>query len=281
MKDETAVLQEERRVALIRALIKEMGQYRGIAVPEEEEAQKRLLRSLMNVRPPMAAGKEFLALQDAYLSEETKRRGIVDCAALKPVQEGSRICLWQGDITRLNADAVVNAANSALLGCFQPCHACIDNVIHSFSGVQLRLSCSEIMEAQGHEEPAGTAKITPAFNLPGKYVLHTVGPIVLGELEERDCRLLARCYEACLNLAAENGVKSIAFCCISTGVFRFPKERAAEIAVETVSRWLEGNASIHQVIFDVYTDRDREIYERLLTRLSCGGAVGTGKGVRS
>lgn len=273
MKDESAALQRERRIALIRALQKEMIQYRGIAVPKEDEAQKRLLRSLMNVRPPVPAEKDFLALQDAYLTEETKRRGIVDCALLKPVHEGGRMYLWQGDITRLNADAVVNAANSALLGCFQPCHSCIDNVIHSFSGVQLRLACSDIITAQGHEEPTGTAKITPGFNLPCRYVLHTVGPIVSGALEENDCRLLARCYEACLRLAAENGVKSIAFCCISTGVFRFPPERAAKIAVETVSRFLKADDAVGQVIFDVFTDRDREIYERLLQQGDGGSAV--------
>ena len=175
-----------------------------------------------------------------------------------------RICLWQGDITRLKTGAIVNAANSALLGCFRPCHSCIDNIIHSYAGIQLRLACNEIMEAQGHEEPVGHAKLTPAFNLPCDSILHTVGPVITGPLRRADCRLLADCYRSCLELAVENQITSIAFCCISTGVFCFPQERAAEIAVETAVGFLKQNESVRQVIFDVYTDQDLVIYQKLL-----------------
>ena len=258
--------QEERRIYLIRTLQAELPQYLGIEIPTGEAEQKQLLRSLMNMRPPMPVQEGFLDVQDAYLLEESSRRGIVDCSNLSPVRANSRLFLWQGDITRLQADAIVNAANSALLGCFQPCHSCIDNAIHSCSGVQLRLACNEIMQAQGHEEAAGAAKITAGYNLPCRYVLHTVGPVVSGQLRKRDCRLLAGCSQSCLDLAVKNGVHSIAFCCISTGVFRFPQDRAAEIAVQTVSRFLTQDQSIRQVIFNVFTDRDLVIYQRLLER---------------
>lgn len=256
--------QKERRIYLIRSLQAEQPRYRGIAIPEGETEQKQLLRSLMNLRPPIPAAREFLDIQDAYLSEETKQRGIVDGEALAPAVSDGRICLWQGDITRLRVDAIVNAANSALLGCFQPCHSCIDNIIHSYSGVQLRLVCHEIMEAQGHEEESGKAKITPGYNLPCKYVLHTVGPVIYGALRPHDCELLADCYRSCLELAVKNGVRSIAFCCISTGVFCFPQDIAAEIAAETVTRFLEKERSIRRVIFDVFTDRDLELYKQLI-----------------
>ena len=188
----------------------------------------------------------------------------MEAADLPSVKASPRISLWQGDITTLHCDAIVNAANSALLGCWQPCHSCIDNIIHSLSGVQLRIRCNEIMQEQGHEEPTGRAKITPAYNLPCRYVLHTVGPIIAGPLRRQDCEALADCYRSCLELAASNGVQSIAFCCISTGVFHFPQEKAAEIATETVLRFLETDTSIRQVIFNVFTDRDRNIYRNLL-----------------
>ena len=184
MKNKT---QEERRIWLIRQLQKEMPQYRELAVPNGEEEQWRFLRSLFNVRPPYPASEEFLKVQDEYLTEMIRERGIVDGESLPPVRKDARISLWQGDITRLHCDAIVNAANSALLGCWQPCHSCIDNIIHSLSGVQLRIKCNELMEAQGHEEEIGTAKITPAYNLPCKYVLHTVGPIISGPLQKSDC----------------------------------------------------------------------------------------------
>ena len=257
--------QEERRLYLIRALQREMPQYGKVRIPESGEGQWQLLRSLFNVSPPYPASPEFLDIQDEYLGEMIRERGITDGDSLPPAASDPRLVLWQGDITSLRCDAIVNAANSALLGCWQPCHSCIDNIIHSFAGVQLRIKCSELMEAQGHEEETGKAKITPAYNLPSKFVLHTVGPIILGELEEEDCRLLADCYRSCLSLAAENGLRSVAFCCISTGVFRFPPERAAEIAVKTVKAFLDhSETSLKRVIFNVFKDSDWEIYSNIL-----------------
>ena len=241
-----------------------MPQYQDIRIPVTEEEQWNLLRSLFNVRPPYPASQEFLKVQDEYLSELVRSRGIVDAESLPASELDPRITLWQGDITTLRCDAIVNAANSALLGCWQPCHSCIDNMIHSLSGVQLRIKCNEIMQAQGHEEETGTAKITPAYNLPCKYVLHTVGPIISGPLRKEDCDLLAGCYQSCLELAAGNNVRSVAFCSISTGVFHFPQQRAAEIAVETVKQFLETDSSIDRVIFNVFTDRDLTIYQKLL-----------------
>ncbi len=256
--------QKERRIWLIRELQREMPQYQDIRIPVTEEEQWNLLRSLFNVRPPYPASQEFLKVQDEYLSELVRSRGIVDAESLPASELDPRITLWQGDITTLRCDAIVNAANSALLGCWQPCHSCIDNMIHSLSGVQLRIKCNEIIQEQGHEEETGTAKITPAYNLPCKYVLHTVGPIISGPLRKEDCDLLADCYQSCLELAAGNNVRSVAFCCISTGVFHFPQQRAAEIAVETVRQFLETDSSIDRVIFNVFTDRDLAIYQRLL-----------------
>ena len=256
--------QKERRIWLIRELQREMPQYQDIRIPVTEEEQWNLLRSLFNVRPPYPASQEFLKVQDEYLSELVRSRGIVDAESLPASELDPRITLWQGDITTLRCDAIVNAANSALLGCWQPCHSCIDNMIHSLSGVQLRIKCNEIMQAQGHEEETGTAKITPAYNLPCKYVLHTVGPIISGPLRKEDCDLLAGCYQSCLELAAGNNVRSVAFCSISTGVFHFPQQRAAEIAVETVRQFLETDSSIDRVIFNVFTDQDLAIYQKLL-----------------
>ena len=255
--------QKERRIWLIRELQREMPQYQDIRIPVTEEEQWNLLRSLFNVRPPYPASQEFLKVQDEYLSELVRSRGIVDAESLPASELDPRITLWQGDITTLRCDAIVNAANSALLGCWQPCHSCIDNMIHSLSGVQLRIKCNEIIQEQGHEEETGTAKITPAYNLPCKYVLHTVGPIISGPLRKEDCDLLADCYQSCLELAAGNNVRSVAFCCISTGVFHFPQQRAAEIAVETVRQFLETDSSIDRVIFNVFTDRDLAIYQKL------------------
>ena len=256
--------QKERRIWLIRELQREMPQYQDIRIPVTEEEQWNLLRSLFNIRPPYPASQEFLKVQDEYLSELVRSRGIVDAESLPASELDPRITLWQGDITTLRCDAIVNAANSALLGCWQPCHSCIDNMIHSLSGVQLRIKCNEIIQEQGHEEETGTAKITPAYNLPCKYVLHTVGPIISGPLRKEDCDLLAGCYQSCLELAAGNNVRSVAFCCISTGVFHFPQQRAAEIAVETVRQFLETDSSIDRVIFNVFTDRDLAIYQKLL-----------------
>lgn len=258
--------QAERRLYLIQAMVEEMPQYKSTKIPTDEAGQFQLLRALFNVRPPYPVSPELLQIQDAFLSEEVKRRGVVKTSSLQPIKANDRLFLWQGDITTLECDAIVNAANSALLGCFQPCHACIDNVIHTYSGVQLRIKCKEIMQAQGHEEATGTAKITPGYNLPSKYVLHTVGPIISGPLGQKDCDLLASCYQSCLELAAANEVMSIAFCCISTGVFHFPQKEAAKIAIRTVTKFLEGSDAIRQVVFNVYTDKDLAIYRALLER---------------
>ena len=250
--------QAERRAYLIRRLVEEEPRYRGLAIPGDTAEQKSLLRALMNVRPPRPIGEDFLAVQDEYLREETARKGVTDIKDLTPAEPG--IYLWQGDITALRCDAVVNAANSGMTGCYVPNHNCIDNCIHTFAGIQLRLDCAALMEAQGHPEPTGTAKITPAYDLPCRYVLHTVGPIVDGPVTAEDERLLASCYRACLDLAREYGLKSVAFCCISTGVFHFPKARAAQIAVETVRR----HRGDMEVIFNVHSQENYAIYERLL-----------------
>lgn len=255
--------QQERRIYLIQELLKENKAYREMKIPEMSGEQKQLLRGLMNIRMPGLAGEEFLKIQDEYLQEEIRRKGITETDSLVPVRDG--IYLWQGDITTLRCDAIVNAANSQMLGCFCPNHGCIDNAIHTFSGIQLRAACGELMEEQGHEEKTGEAKITPAFNLPCKYVLHTVGPIIRGKLTDNDKRLLASCYRSCLELADKNHVKSIAFCCISTGEFHFPNDKAAEIAVRTVKEYRRQTSSRIEVIFNVFKDLDKEIYRKLLT----------------
>ena len=252
--------QTERRVYLIEYLLAERGE--RIEIPNDAYNQKRLLRSLFNIRMPKETSEDFLQIQDVYLQEENRRKGITDIADLQPVQDD--IYLWQGDITTLRCDAIVNAANSQMLGCFRPCHGCIDNAIHTFAGVQLRRNCNEIMQKQGHNEPTGQAKITPAYNLPCKYVLHTVGPIVSGRLTEEHCELLKSCYLSCLKLAKKNSCKSIAFCCISTGVFGFPQREAAQIAVDTVKRYKEENHSDIKVIFNVFKDDDYAIYNEIL-----------------
>lgn len=254
--------QDERRRFLIGALLAEQPQYRDTALPEDKQAQRLLLRALLNVRPPLAARPDFLRVQDAYLQAETEQKGVVDYRTLRPVRD--RLYLWQGDITALKCDAIVNAANSGLLGCFHPNHGCIDNAIHTYAGVQLRAACAKIMAQQGCAEETGRAKITPAFNLPCRCVLHTVGPVVCGRLTDRDRALLASCYRSCLALAEQNAVKSIAFCCISTGEFHFPNESAAAIAVQTVRDYIQQTNSSIEVIFNVFKDIDYTIYSRLL-----------------
>ena len=255
--------QDERRRWLIHALIDEQPErYAEIKIPEDAWTQQRLLRGLMNLRPPLPATQAFLRVQDAYLQEALACRGIVDGDALEELRSG--ICLWRGDITRLRCDAIVNASNSALLGCFYPNHGCIDNAIHTYAGVQLRLACDEIMQAQGHPEPTGTAKRTPAFNLPSRFVLHTVGPIVRGDVTPRDEAQLASCYRACLDLAARECLRSVAFCCISTGEFHFPNELAARIAIQTVSEHESIRQNRIRVIFNVFKEQDELLYRRLL-----------------
>ena len=254
--------QKERRIWLIRRLLQENPSCRSLPVPKDESGQRRLLRSLMNIRMPGLPDEEFLQVQDAYLQEEVKNRGIVKLSDIRILRNGIR--LWRGDITTLACDAIVNAANSGMTGCYQPCHSCIDNCIHTFAGVQLRARCAEIMNAQRYAEPTGQAKITPAYNLPCDSVIHTVGPIVQGPLTRQHCDQLASCYRSCLQLADQNGIGSIAFCCISTGVFCFPNQKAAEIAVETVTEYLAETKSNIEVIFNVFQEQDEEIYRRLL-----------------
>ena len=255
---------DEQRIWLIKKLLAERPDGAEIRIPDDEQEQRDLLRGLMNVRMPEPLSDEFFKIQDEYLQIENAKDEFVDMDELPPVKSDSRLYLWQGDITRLKADAIVNAANSQMLGCFQPMHSCIDNIIHSKAGIQLRLECNRIMQEQGHEEPTGQAKITPGYNLPCKHIIHTVGPIVHGRLTKEHERLLASCYISCLNLAEENGLESIAFCCISTGVFMFPNERAAEIAVETVKKNLDDTGSNIKVIFNVFKDIDYLFYKNLL-----------------
>lgn len=230
-------------------------------VPEDFAAQRKLLRALMNICPPCELDENFLRLQDELLSAEVRERGIVKISDIPNVD--ANIKIWRGDITRLEVDAIVNAANEKLLGCFVPLHGCIDNAIHSAAGLQLRNACNELMTAQGHDEPTGCAKITSAFNLPSKFVLHTVGPIIpvnrVPNIAEEN--LLANCYESCLKLAAEKNLASVAFCCISTGEFHFPPKRAAEIAVATVKNFLATNEL--EIIFNVFIERDEKIYREL------------------
>ena len=254
--------QKEKRIYLIKKLLSEQPRYRNIEIPADGQGQKDLLRSLMNVRMPAPVSEEYIEIESEYLKEETKAKGITRLADLTPIEDG--IYLWQGDITTLEVDAIVNAANSQMLGCFQPLHNCIDNCIHTYAGLRLRNKCAEIMQKQGHEEPTGQAKITPAYNLPCKYVIHTVGPIVNGRLTAKHEELLASCYKSCLTLAAKNGLCSIAFCCISTGVFGFPQKRAAEIAVQTVREYKATTPSKIEVIFNVFKNEDYDIYRELL-----------------
>lgn len=254
--------QSEKRMFLIRSLLQERPEYRNLSISADTNSQRQLLRGLMNIRAPQRIGVDFLKIQDTYLQDETAARGITDIADLTPIQPG--LYLWQGDITTLKCDAIVNAANSGMTGCYIPNHRCIDNAIHTFAGVELRLACAELMEQQGYPEPTGQAKITPAFNLPCRYVLHTVGPIISGRVTKEDKELLASCYRSCLELAAENGLESVAFCCISTGEFHFPNKPAAEIAVRTVKEFLKKQTSVKKVIFNVFKDLDKAIYEKLL-----------------
>lgn len=246
--------QEERLDYLIDAL----GEKPPQGLPEKE----RMFRALVNLRPPIPASDSFLRVQDAYLKQATHDRGTTDIDALKPARDN--LYLWRGDITTLRVGAIVNAANDQMLGCFVPCHGCIDNAIHTYAGVQLRLACHALMTQQGQPEETGNAKITAAYNLPSDHVIHTVGPIVSGSVTKRDRDLLASCYRSCLALAERHGIESIAFCCISTGEYRFPNQLAAEIALDTVTRYLAKHDSRIKVIFNVFKEKDYEIYRKLL-----------------
>ena len=230
-----------------------------------------LLRSLMNVRPAKVLPGNVERVLNDFLQKEIRDMGIVDSSELPLIAEvpGSNgqisISLWQGDIATINVDAIVNAANSALLGCWQPCHSCIDNAIHTYAGVQLRMECQKLMDQLGHNEYTGQAKLTSAYNLPSKYILHTVGPIVYGNLTGDHKRLLGGCYNSCLKLAEVKRIRSIAFCCISTGEYRFPNERAAEIAVDTIKSYflMHPGSGIRHIVFNVFKDVDYEIYKNI------------------
>lgn len=254
--------QNDRRRYLIERLLAERPDGREFRTLGDEQEQRSLLRALMNVRMPDPIDEVFLVVQDEYLREVNAQKGIVELSELKEVRPD--IYLWRGDITRLKVGAIVNAANSGMTGCYIPNHACIDNCIHTYAGIQLRLACAEMMAHQGYEEPTGRAKITPAYNLPCDYVLHTVGPIVNGDLKKEHEDMLASCYRSCLALAEENCISSVAFCCISTGVFKFPARRAAEIAVQSVQEFKKKTGSQMKIIFNVFKESDESIYEEQL-----------------
>ena len=231
-------------------------------LPPKAEEKWRLFRSLVNMREPAPVDDDFLAVQDELLRSLIAEKGITNIDDLSPLR--GNLYVWRGDITTLKIDAIVNAANSGMLGCFVPCHACIDNAIHTFAGVQLRLVCADIIQKQGEPEPTGTVKITAAFNLPSSYILHTVGPIIRGQVKDEDRKLLANCYRSCLEIAEQSDIESIAFCCISTGEFHFPNEEASDIAVNTVSGFMETRNRIKKVVFNVFKEQDEIIYRKLL-----------------
>lgn len=253
--------QNERRIYLIQQLLNERIEYQDIDIPQNQDQQKILLRDLMNVRPPKKVDENILQVQDEYLQTVLKEKGITKINDLTPIQEG--IYLWKGDITTLQCDAIVNAANSQMTGCYIPHHRCIDNCIHSYAGMQLRYECAKIMKHQGLE-PTGKAKITKAYNLPCHYILHTVGPIITSKVTLQDQELLKSCYQSCLQLASQYHLESIAFCCISTGEFHFPKELACKIAIDSVKEFLQTKTSIKKVIFNVFKEEDQQLYRRYL-----------------
>lgn len=229
------------------------------------DEQWRTFRALVNTREPLPASSEFLAVQDELLQGLIAEAGITQVTDITPAPADARLALWQGDITTLAADAIVNAANAGMTGCWQPLHGCIDNAIHTFAGVQLRLACAKLMAAQGHPEPTAHAKVTAAYNLPARRIIHTVGPIAQGHPTDQHRRELAQCYAACLDAAASEGLGCIAFCCISTGVFGFPRAEAAALAVRAVRTWLDEHPAVHlRAIFNVFLDEDAAIYRKLL-----------------
>lgn len=258
---------EQRLYRILRTLLDERQEYRPVEIPAGLKERQRLMRALLNVRPPHAVSPGFADAQDKELQAQLAEKGVVEPDDIPACPGHPHLRLWQGDITRLRVDAITNAANNRMLGCFVPLHGCIDNAIHSAAGVQLRLECQRMMEAQGHPEPTGRAKLTGGYNLPARHVLHTVGPIVPdGVPTPEQERQLADCYRSCLELADRHALGSIAFCCISTGEFRFPNRLAARIAVATVTGYLDARpaTSIKTVIFNVFKDEDHLIYKQLL-----------------
>jgi len=267
--------QKARLDYLVKFLCEDSIQYKKMNVEDNEK--RMTMRSLMNIRRPKPISSEFLKIQDEFLKQESVEAGIITWEEIPTVGEqfrmnckhADKISLWQGDITKLKVDAIVNAANSQMLGCFVPCHKCIDNAIHSAAGIELREECNHYMNFQKekdryYEEPTGSAVVTKGYNLPCKYVIHTVGPIVPGKLTENQKNDLRNCYKACLQVAVNHGIRTIALCCISTGEFRFPNEEAAKIAYTSIQEFLEYNAAkVDRIIINVYKDVDREIYEKL------------------
>ena len=262
--------QEERLGYLVEKFKEDSVEYRDLETPRDGEGRQRVLRSLMNIRMPGEMAEDVLAVQNDYLKERAREKGVVTPKDIPVVRDV--ISIWQGDITRLAVDAIVNAANSQMLGCFVPMHTCIDNCIHSFAGIQLRAECSRQMSelriryGKDYEQPTAVPMLTDAYNLPAKKVIHIVGPIVRYGLTPELEKSLADCYRNTLDMCLDNGLKSVAFCCISTGVFHFPNRRAAEIAVDTVTKWLsEHDGQMGRVIFNVFKDDDRDIYKELLS----------------
>lgn len=270
--------QKERLDYLVEEFKADSVQYRDLETPADTEGKKRLLRSLMNIRMPHPMEDRVLEIQNEYLCERIRENGIVTLSDIPTISDqgsshsfADRLSIWQGDITRLAVDAVVNAANAQMLGCFQPCHSCIDNCIHTFAGVQLRAECARQMNTlrirygRNYEQPTAVPMLTDGYNLPARKVVHIVGPVVYDRLTPELEKDLADCYRNTLDLCAENGLRSVAFCCISTGVFHFPANRAAEIAIGTVTEWLRKNGEkMDRVIFNVFNDKDKGYYEQLL-----------------
>ena len=261
--------QDQRLNYLVEEFKADSVQYKDLQTPNDDEGKRRILRSLMNIRMPRKMDEAVLAVQDEYLQERIRENGIVEPADIPVIRD--RMSVWQGDITRLAVDAIVNAANSQMLGCFVPMHTCIDNCIHTFAGVQLRAECNRRLNAlrirygRDYEQPTAVPMLTDAYNLPAKKVVHIVGPIVENGLTKELEEQLAACYRNTLDMCLENGLKTVAFCCISTGVFHFPNRRAAQIAVQTVSEWLlNHDGRMDRVIFNVFKDEDKEYYEQLL-----------------
>ena len=256
--------QQERLRYLVEGLVAEYKEKHNehIDIPMNEEEQFNLFRALCNIRPAGSMPAEWMKIQDEYLTELAREKGIVTINDME--KRAPQIYLWQGDITRLSVDAIVNAANNQLLGCFAPNHRCIDNTIHTFAGIELRMACSRMIEYMDMPEKTGVARKTYGFNLPAKHVIHTVGPIIYDSLTDIDREQLASCYRSCLELANAYSLQSIAFCCISTGEFRFPNEDAAQIAIDTVRTYLKETNSKIQVVFNVFKDIDYDIYDKLL-----------------
>ncbi len=257
-------MQNDRRADLLRATVDALCAERGAEPPATTRADElwTVLRALVNTRPPAPADPSLLAAQDELLRGMIEEAGVSTVADALASPRDSRLLLWRGDITTLAVDAVVNAANSQMLGCWVPGHMCIDNAIHTFAGIQLRMACDRMM--QGAQEPTGTARITPAYNLPSTHVIHTVGPVAAGHPTEEHRRQLASCYTSCLDLARDNGLRTIAICGISTGVFGYPRPQAAETAVETVRGWLDTHDAGLRVVFNVFSQEDERIYRVLL-----------------